>query len=223
MAVYDSVHPETMGSVFSIGKYGVLDMAVGTYIERARNDIAKRAVENDNEYLLFVDADMVFEVEDLFKLKDAMDADPKIGAVAGLYVYRDSTVKPVAHWIEDDMWQSGMYVLNRTLKNMEEGVVDDVDVFGTGFMLIRTEALKSFGDPYFKTKVDDSNGTFWGEDALLAKRLKDNGWRACIHFGVQVGHIGRAAFYPKELLNIDIPEAEEAIKAAGMRERKDAV
>lgn len=220
MAVYDKVHPETLGCVYSIGRFGILDMAVGTYVDRARSTIAERTIE---PYLLFVDADMVFEPEDLGRLKEALDDDPTIGAVAALYVYRDQSLKPVVHWINDGMWESGMYVLNRTLKNMKEDAVDDVDVFGTGFILIRTEAMKSLDEPYFVVKYNEETKSYWGEDAMFAQRLKEKGWRACVHFGVQVGHIGKATFWPKELLDIQIPEDEEAIKKAGMMERQNAV
>lgn len=210
MAVYDQVCPETMGAVYMLGKYAVLDLVTGTYVDRARNVIASRTEE---PYLLFVDADMLFEVEDLNKLKEAMDEDPKIGAIAGMYVHRDGTIKPVCHWIVDGMWMSGKYVLQRCLKNMEAEAIDEVESFGTGFMLIRTEAMKAIGQPYFQTKYDHETQSFWGEDVLFAKRLKEAGWKACIHFGVQVGHIGRAMYMPDTLKGIEIPgEPEDAVQ-----------
>ena len=209
MAVYDKVYPETMGAVYQLGKYAILDIVSGVYVDQARNGIAQRTVE---PYLLFVDADMVFDLSHLDELKKAMDDDPKIGAIGAVYVYRDGSAHPICHWIVDGMWESGKYVLKRALENMEKGAIDDVDSFGTGFLLIRTEAMRAIGEPYFQTKYDDVTGSFWGEDVLFCKRLKDAGWRACIHFGVQVGHLGKALYKPESMKDLSaLVEEEDAV------------
>lgn len=209
MVVYDKVHPETMGAVYSLGNFAVLDVVSGCYVDRGRNVIAERTEE---PYLLFVDSDMVFTIDHLAALADAMDDDPKIGAIGGLYVFRDGSIKPVAHWVVDGMWMGGRYVLDRTLKNMDEGKIDDVDSFGTGFLLIRTEAMKDLDEPYFKTHWDPETESFWGEDVLFCKRLKEAGWRSCIHFGVHVGHIGKALFTPDRLRELPGEEQEDAVQ-----------
>ena len=209
MAIYDKVYPETLGSVYQLGQYAILDFVSGVYVDQARNSIAERTTE---PYLLFVDADMIFTLAQLDELRKALDEDPTIGAIGGLYTYRNRTIKPIVGWIEDDHWMGGRYLYDRTLKNMESGAIDDVDSFGTGFLLIRTEAMKSIGDPYFKVHWDEETNSFWGEDVLFCKRLKEAGWRSCIHFGVQCGHIGKAVYTPSMLLDIDPEELTDAVQ-----------
>ena len=207
IVAYDSIRPQTVGSIFPLSRYASLDIVAGCYVDKGRNIIAERTKE---PYLLFVDSDMVFQQEDLFKLKDALDEDPTIGAIGGIYIQRTGTYKPICHWVdgegEDRVWVSGREVFERTIRYMDEGSIQDVDSFGTGFLLIRTEAMKSIGHPIFETKFDEKTKQFWGEDVLFCKRLKEAGWRSCIHFGVKILHIGTYPFSPDEMRNLELPE-----------------
>jgi hypothetical protein len=207
MVAYDSVRPATVGSIFPLARYASLDIVSGVYVDKGRNIIAERTEE---PYLLFVDSDMIFQQEDLFKLKDALDEDPTIGAVGGIYIQRVGSYKPICHWVEEQngekVWVSGREVFERTIKYMDEGSVQDVDSFGTGLLLIRTEAMKDIGHPIFQTKFDEETGHFWGEDVLFCRRLKEEGWRSCIHFGVQPLHIGLYPFNPNEMRHLELPE-----------------
>lgn len=210
MVAYDSVRPETLGSVYPLAQFAVLDVVSGCYVDKGRNIIAERTRE---PFLLFVDSDMAFTGDDLLTLKDAMDEDPTIGAVGGIYIQRTGSYKPICHWVEEQeggrVWVSGREVYERTIRNMDEEKVDDVDSFGTGFLLIRTEAMQSLDPPYFTTQWNEEFGQFWGEDVLFCKRLKEAGWRSCIHFGVKVVHLGVVGFHPDQMRSIELPEESE--------------
>ena len=210
MVAYDSVRPETLGSVYPLAQFATLDVVSGCYVDKGRNVIAERVTE---PFLLFVDSDMAFQGDHLMKLKDAMDDDPTIGAIGGIYIQRTGTYKPICHWVDEDdegekIWVSGLEVFERTIRYMDEGAIEDVDSFGTGFLLIRTEAMQSLDKPYFQTKYDEKTKAFWGEDVLFCKRLKEAGWRSCIHFGVQVAHFGVVGFVPDQMRQIPLPDPD---------------
>lgn len=217
MVAYDSVRPETVGSIYPLAQFASLDIIAGCYVDKGRNIIAERTTE---PFLLFVDSDMSFTGNELMMLKDALDNDPTIGAVGGIYIQRTGTLKPICHWIEDRddgerEWVSGREVYERTIKYMDEGAIEDVDSFGTGLLMIRTEAMQAIGKPYFQTKYDEKTKAFWGEDVLFCKRLKEAGWRSCIHFGVKPAHFGTVGFLPDQMRDIPLPEpSDDEVKHA---------
>jgi GT2 family glycosyltransferase len=216
MVVYDSIRPETVGSIYPLAKFAYLDIVSGCYVDKGRNVIAERVTE---PFLLFVDSDMSFTNDDLTALKNALDEDKTIGAIGGVYIQRVGSYKPICHWIEEQdgekVWVSGREVFERTIRYMDEGAIADVDSFGTGFLLIRVEAMKEIGKPYFETKYDEKTRNFWGEDVLFCKRLKEAGWRSCIHFGVQPAHFGVVGFVPNQMRQIPLPEkSDEEVKHA---------
>ena len=207
MVVYDSVRPETVGSVYPLAQFASLDIVAGCYVDKGRNIIAERTTE---PFLLFVDSDMSFTGDELMMLKDALDDDPTIGAIGGIYVRRTGNLQPICHWVEgegdDRVWVSGREVFERTLRYMDGGTIEDVDSFGTGLLMVRTEAMKAIGKPYFQTKYDEKTKAFWGEDVLFCKRLKEAGYRSCIHFGVKPAHYGTVGFLPDQMRQIELPE-----------------
>jgi hypothetical protein len=209
LVVHQFVYPDTTGSLFACGGLGVLDLVASTFVDVGRSGVAQRFMEHEHEkYLLFVDGDMVFKREDVLRLTDDMERHPDIGCLSAICTFRDGSYKPVAHWIEDGAYVSGDELMQRTVKYMGKGTVADVSLQGTGFMMIRKEAIEGMEPPIFKSGYDE-NGNFWGEDIKFVEGVREAGWRTCIDFGVQVGHIGACVYYPDVITQIQ--EAKHAI------------
>ena len=67
-------------------------IVTGSLVYDARDTIAMYAVENDYDYILYCDSDMVFDADDLKKLL-AHD----VGICSGLYVTRDGRNQNVVY------------------------------------------------------------------------------------------------------------------------------
>lgn len=215
MCIGAFVYPPTMGSVFRLGGMGPLDYVQTAFIDIAREDIARRFVdETPEKYLLFIDSDHDFKREDAEMLVDAMEHFPNIGVCGGLTVFRDGRFKPVVQWFENDVQIPGRKLLARTKRYMKEKCIKDVDYMGTGFTIIRREVF--IGDskhppmerPYFRV-YHDNQKNFWGEDVHFMLTARDAGWRTAVHFGTNVGHVGTVTYYPKDLMQIDVDDWED--------------
>jgi len=67
-------------------------------VSRARNLLAQDMLDSDCTDLMFIDADINFEPEDVFRLM-AWTSDPKKGIVAGIPRTRSTTRRPIlARW-----------------------------------------------------------------------------------------------------------------------------
>lgn len=181
---------------------GELDYVQGAFIEVAREQIARRFLHECSEpYLLFIDSDHSFQREDAEKLIDAMEWYPKLGLCGGLTVFRDGRYKPVVQWFEDDPDTPEEKLFKRITRYMKEGCVKNVDYVGTGFTIIRRKVFEDLEEPFFRV-YHDGKKNFWGEDVHFLKAVKEAGWKAAVHFGTNVGHIGIVDYKPRELLEL---------------------
>jgi len=203
MAIGALVHPETLASVYRLGGMGSLDIMSAAFVDYSREELAAHFMEKSNEpYLLFIDSDQVFERKDAEMLIDAMEADKKIGVCAGLTVFRDGTYKPVVQWHSDGSLVSGAELVQKTIQHIRAGDVDEVQFTGTGFTMIRREAFADLERPYFRVFYDNDQN-FWGEDVDFMESVRKAGWKTCVHFGTNVGHIGTEVYYPEKLLELE--------------------
>ena len=56
--------------------------------------------------------------------------------------------------------------------------------------------------PYFRVFYDNDQN-FWGEDVGFMGAVRDAGWKTCVHFGTNVGHIGTEVYEPVKLLELE--------------------
>ena len=206
LVAHQFVHPDTCGALYSVGDLGRLDVVTSTFVDIGRCHVADRFMEQEDEkYMLFCDSDMTFQREDVLRLIADMEKHPDIGCLSAICTFRDGSYKPVAHWIEgegdEESYVSGKVMLNRTIDYMEQGAIADVSLQGTGFMMVRKEAMEGLEVPYFSAGYDE-NGNYWGEDIRFVEAIRNNGWRTCIDFGVKVGHIGTVVYHPDILFKI---------------------
>jgi len=189
--VYDKIDPNTVASLWSLSKTdSVLEILIGTYIDEARNKIIEHLEE---PYLLFIDGDMVFNQSDVMKLMEAMEADPKLGAVSGLYVKRKGDEMPVCNWMKDGEWLEDEE--RRKWAADCRGVVE-VGSFGMGLTLCRGAALNDMEFPYMESGYTKDHG-YMSEDSVFCIKMRAAGWKTAVHFGVRIGHVGQEVWWPK--------------------------
>lgn len=143
-------------------------------IDKARNQIAARFLESGRDWLLFLDADLVFEASDMLKLLERPE-----DVIGSAYVKKNGegryNVRPLEPLNEQDgAWEC-------------EGIA-------TGFLKISRKALESMEAPtfggtkaFFRTEIID--GEYWGEDYLFCRRYREQGGSVWL-LPADLGHVG---------------------------------
>ena len=158
-------------------------------ITRARSRMVADFLETDATHMMFIDADIGFEPEDVGKVF-ALDADIGVG------VYRMKKVgSEYAAWVDGELVSDlGKF----------DGPVN-VDFAGTGFMMIRREVLTRMRKAYpelecpedgfpalFDTEIED--GVYLSEDYAFCKRWRDLGGVVTMDPTVKLVHVGSMEF-----------------------------
>ena len=163
-------------------------------VSRARNLLAKDMLESKCDYLLFIDSDINFEPDDIFRLM-AWGTDPKKGIVAAVPRTRNESKVYIATLDYDakgDLTMNGM------------GLVRAKRV-ATAFMLVRREVFETLEREhpewaYYDSKTDRTLSCMFdfqlaeegyiGEDFLFCDRVRDHGFEVWIDPSITLGHMG---------------------------------
>jgi len=196
-----------------------IDIQIGSIcgcsvVSRARNLLAKDMLESKCDYLLFIDSDINFEPDDIFRLM-AWGTDPKKGIVAAVPRTRNESKVYIATLDYDD---------NGDLTMNGMGLVRAKRV-ATAFMLVRREVFETLEKKhpewaYYDSKTDRmlscmfdfqlTEEGYIGEDFLFCDRVRSHGFEVWIdptitlgHMGVQeyVGNYGDDVLYPMVVPN----------------------
>ena len=178
-------------------------------VSRARNLLAKDMLESECTDLLFIDSDINFMPEDVFRLM-AWSSDPKKGIVAGVPRTRSTDKVYITDLDYDE---------NNELTMNGMGLVRATRV-ATAFMMIRREVFTKMTEAhpewtYYDKKTDRmipclfdfqlTDEGYMGEDFLFCDRARELGFEIWIdptislgHMGVQEyeGNFGRDVLYP---------------------------
>ena len=178
---------ETVISLLATAERGKVEPMIvsGSLVYDARDTIAKYAVENDYDYVLYVDSDMVFNADDLMKL-----LSHQVGICSGLYVTRAGERKNVAY---------SKVITRRRFPYREPKLIEDdsstgfapVSACGFGFCLIKVSVLKCMLK-YFKSLFEPFKGV--GEDISFCIRAKRLGYKTFIDRDVKLGHVGEKIY-----------------------------
>lgn len=148
-----------------------------TLVYISRDNIAKKAIEEDYTEVLWLDADMVFGKDIYWKLK----TDDK-QFVTAIYRGRHGTHRPcIFEKLEPpERWEN--------FDLPEEPAVREIKGCGFGCVLTSTDILKTvwnrFGTCFRPTPL-------LGEDLAFCKRVSDCGFPMYANLGARIGHIGQ--------------------------------
>ena len=176
-----------------------IDIQIGSIcgcsvVSRARNLLAKDMLESECDFLLFIDSDINFEPDDIFRLM-AWGTDPKKGIVAAVPRTRNESKVYIATLDYDtngDLTMNGM------------GLVRAKRV-ATAFMLVRREVFETLEKKhpewaYYDSKTDRTLSCMFdfqladegyiGEDFLFCDRVRSHGFEVWIDPSITLGHMG---------------------------------
>jgi len=222
-----------MGTLLQIQKSSDINMVVNpivfeSLISRARNAAAAFALQDDCSHLLFIDSDITFEPNDVFKLIEA-DKDIAVGVYPKKY-YNTHKMQHLAHhephvFNDKDEWQSLATDFStefnlQSLKKAKEGKAFEVDYAATGFMLIKTDVFRkiidkrpdlkytndvdgymSAGDnfyDFFTVGVNQSNKKYESEDYGFCQLWRSLGGQIHVIPSISLSHTGRN-HYPGDI------------------------
>jgi hypothetical protein len=168
-------------------------------VSRVRNLIASDFLASDCTDLMFIDSDINFDAEDIFRLM-AWNIDPKKGIVAGIPVARKKGKVYISTLDTDD---------DEHIFMDKMGLVRAKRV-ATAFMMIRRDVFTQLKDAHpewvyhDEKKVGDEmiaffdfalkDGNYIGEDFLFCDRARELGFEVWIDPTIKLGHMGVEEF-----------------------------
>jgi hypothetical protein len=173
-------------------------------ITRARNRLAYDFLNSEATHLMFIDADISFNGEDIVKM---IDADKDI--ICGLYPKKEINWNLVAKAVEAGVppqelhEHTGAFVVNLVGDTKEQvgkvGEPMEIANGGTGFMLIKREVFETLKDKvptytndiyfavdqpgketiheFFDTSIDDETNRLLSEDYHFCKLARKHGFK----------------------------------------------
>ena len=151
------------------------------YVDRARNELVKKAIVSKCDYVWFLDTDHIFPQGTLTRLLKLMK-DKNADIVSGLYFTRTPPVIPVIRKYVDDTYEP----------IFDYSGVIEVDGIGFGCCLIKTELFKKLEFPYFDGKYEERYGFqgFIGEDLYFCRNIRKLGIKIYVDTDLIIQHIG---------------------------------
>jgi glycosyltransferase involved in cell wall biosynthesis len=158
-------------------------MAYDSLVQRARNDLVRLAIEGDFDDLIFVDSDVEWDPEWIFKLLDY-----KEDVVGGVYPKKTDNIAFPIKAIDDK------------LEIGENGLME-VEGLPTGFMRISKSALKKVWDDSLEYRNEGRigrmvfdikvvNGDLVSEDIVFCQKWRDLGGKIWLDPSMTCNHIG---------------------------------
>lgn len=138
-------------------------------ITRARNELVKFLIKSDSTHLIFIDADIQFQAEDVFKLlahdKDVVVGSYPLKGVRWDYL-KDEDIKNIDS-VDELKRRTTSYVVNYRFEgeeNYKKGIpivkdnLVELEVAGTGFMCIKRHVIEKLIEamPEIKYKKEEN-------------------------------------------------------------------
>jgi hypothetical protein len=165
-------------------------------ISRLRNQVVATFMEKTtDDWLLQIDTDQRFTVQDFKKLIDAADSKKRLivsGVVHGGWEVGQPYLEPVPCIFKQGT-DSGLYAVH----DYEPDKIIEIDAAGTGAILVHRSVFERFRKEADQTHQGDKWGYYqdmplhqeWiGEDLLWCIRAKSFGFKIYAHTGVQMEH-----------------------------------
>lgn len=153
-------------------------------VDAARNMLAKKALEEGYDRILWIDSDMSFEADLLERL--SLDLEEGWDAVTGLYFKRTFPLEPVIYDAIDTEKPEA-----RTFWDYPQDALFHIAGCGFGGILMNTDILMSLKEPPFLPFLHLS------EDLSFCVRMAENQRRIACDSRIKLGHLGTIVYSEK--------------------------
>jgi glycosyltransferase involved in cell wall biosynthesis len=163
-------------------------------VSRARNLLVKDMLDVGADYLMFIDSDINFEPEDIFRLM-AWAQDSKKGIVAGVPRVRDVNKTYIAdldHDANGDLTMNGMGLVRgkrvaTAFMLIQRSVITDMMAAHPDWTYLDKRCEKEV-PALFDFKLTEEG--YIGEDFLFCDRARELGYEVWIDPTISLGHMG---------------------------------
>lgn len=146
----------------------------GLTVEDNRNNIVKKGLKYDPDFILFIDDDMVFPKDTLIKMI-ATDKD-----IVGVNAYSRGGMTTV-----------GKQRISGHGIPKEPFICESV---GTGIMLVKVGVFNKIKPPHFNFERDNLYNVKLGEDVNFCRKARTNGFEVWCNPTIPIKHIGDFLF-----------------------------
>ena len=181
----DQVPAQFAQSLATLNRAGecVVTFQIGSLIYTSRNELAKKAIQMDADFVFWLDSDMIFDPNTLTDMLCTMQEHKDIDFLTGLYFRRVAPFSPVL-FDQLDIDNTGCHWTE--FKNIPDEMFK-VGACGFGCVLIRTEVLMSVMSKFGNMFAPIGNV---GEDVSFCWRARQCGFDIYCDPRVVLGHVG---------------------------------
>lgn len=155
---------------------------IGSLVYTSRDDLARYAMKEGFDYVLWLDSDMVFP-EDFHERMLKTMTDNNLDILTGIYYKRKPPYSPV---IFDKLKLNGKLWDFTWLEDVPDSLFE-VGACGFGCVLLKTEVLMSVQLRHGYLFHPMQNG---GEDVAFCVRARDCGYKIMCDPSIVCGHVG---------------------------------
>lgn len=180
----DQVPAPFCQSLAQLQKVGetVLAMKTGSLIYTSRNDIATFAIQNEADYIFWLDSDMVFKPDTLIRMLDTMKKND-LDFLTGLYFRRVPPYSPV---LFDKLEMKHNWLEWSEFKKIPDELFE-VGGCGFGCALMDVSVVMDVQSKHGNMFAPMGNN---GEDIAFCLRARDCGYKIFCDPSVICGHVG---------------------------------
>jgi hypothetical protein len=154
-------------------------------VDYARNEAVKRFLKADEykdiEWLAWLDTDMTFPPDMYSIMFKAIEENPQIKVISGVYFKKNFKGEVVA-WSFDEA--------NRKIEPTLDGTIQPVKIFGPGASIIHRSVLEKIGYPWFQYgELHEELQGIASEDIHFCNRAEEEDIKIWIHTGIICGHL----------------------------------
>lgn len=162
-------------------------------ISDGRNECVEKFLSSKSEYLLFIDSDIVFDVDKIYKMYNLMQSN-NILVASALYGFANNTLS--AFEAAPNGAEYGYRQMS--YEELEGKEIVKVDAVGAGALMVHRDVYE---DSY--ERISTSRKWFYesmgktgiqGEDFSFCRRIKDHGFDIYIFPNIRVPHFKLVAF-----------------------------
>jgi len=148
---------------------------VGTYIAHSREILAKNAFLEDNDFVIWLDSDIVFESNELLYLMESIEQN-KYDIISPVIYTRMEPHTPM------------VYIDKQPIKIPTNEEWTNAEATGFGCLLMNKNLFAKLEMPYFITAYN--KGKLVGEDIYFFKNIKQAKLKLGVHLLSRFGHSG---------------------------------
>lgn len=164
-----------------------IDWALSTDIAGSRNTLVRRALEEDSEWVFFIDDDHVYPPDLLMRL---LDHDKPM--VCSLYLRRAKPFAPVAF---SERTEDGLYQTIDLTELPNAGLLK-VHATGGAGMLIRREVFEKISDEPNWFEYGRVGEWHAAEDIIFCEKVNAAGFNIFLDLEARLGHMTPSAIWP---------------------------